>query len=112
MTARDLTKPSLQSCRVEDATSEMVFLCVYFVHFQLPPLLGLRCLVSQLVAFPTAGVVAVLNARKCDNVSSSAPSRDFQRFVRYYIAVKEVDWNYAPSNFDRFDGGPLLKHDR
>ena len=59
-----------------------------------------------------AGMVAFMNAKYCGSQTSSVNMMKVEHFKQYYIAIDMVDWNYAPSGQNLFDGGSLLKANR
>ncbi|XP_076461304.1 hephaestin-like protein isoform X2 [Babylonia areolata] len=83
---------------------------VDFVTAELEPqTVGLWRLQCSILNHVEDGEVAFLNVTDCGYLNSSASNTGLHKFKRYYIGIDEVDWNYAPSGQNLFDGGDLLQ---
>ncbi len=60
----------------------------------------------------SGGMFTFYNAEKCDkNKGKNEPELN-GKVREYFIAAEEVEWDYAPSGMNYFDGGKLNASDR
>jgi hypothetical protein len=69
----------------------------------------LNCLVND---HYSAGMSALFNVTNCPGKTPPTSKQLDGQTREYFIAAEEVIWDYAPSGWDRFNGGNLTSEDR
>jgi ceruloplasmin len=69
----------------------------------------LNCLVND---HYSAGMSALFNVTNCAGKPPPTSKQLDGQTLEYFIAAEEVIWDYAPSGWDRFNGGNLTSEDR
>ncbi|KAK6962443.1 hephaestin-like protein 1, partial [Biomphalaria glabrata] len=80
-----------------------------FVAAETTPTQPGRWLISDMVGdFQQDGIFAYYSVRQCGEQREAQNPKPFQGTTRrYYLAVEQVKWNYAPTNLDLRTGNPL-----
>lgn len=60
----------------------------------------------------SGGMFAYYNAKSCSGGGGTSQPPSGGKLRHYFIAAKEVEWNYGPSGMNKYDGGALDASDR